>query len=436
VRVNNTLVGTLVWFDLANYADRTVTTTVAAAGDTTFNVRFSNDVYVQGVTDVNLIIDRFSVVGPAGSGTGTTRETAAKAQLNTLYSRLFYRAATAAELNDSYALLKDLATFGALPTAWAGVCEALVRHPDYLFTLPPSHELATGAAKRQLLLVKLAQDLTGRPPTAAELAQLGGGASFASMVDGYLASPDFKSWFFERMRIRLESEGTVLTDEPARLFTYLATTGRPFQELLTGDYGVDAFFMPVARPAYHGKTGLLTMPGYIKNKPGLPHYNYAARVMTGFMGAIFEVPPEVFDMRGTATAASTVDTQSVCFICHQNLTPLAHQRLKWDDDGTYRTVDAEGLPIDDSDRNMVATYAFKGSGIEAFSLKAVKKEVFVRRTLNVPYRLLMGREMRHLEDERVIYKTLWDTSVAQNGNLKAVIKDIVLSASYLRGTAP
>ncbi len=129
------------------------------------------------------------------------------------------------------------------------------------------------------------------------------------------------------MRIRTESEGTADSDEPARLWTYLATTGAPMQELLTGDYSVAADFSKVPRPSVHGKTGVLTMKGFIQNKPGLPHYNYAARVMTDFMGSIFEVPSEVFDMRGAATAASTVDPTSICFSCHQLLTPLAHQRL-------------------------------------------------------------------------------------------------------------
>lgn len=436
VRVNNTLIGTLTWLDETQYVDQTLTTTIAAAGDTSVNVLFSNDTYVAGVTDVNLDLDRFSVVGPIGAGTGTARETAARAQIAQLYTRMFYRPPTAAEEVAAYTLLKDLSAFGSIQTSWAGVCEALVRHPDFLFTLPPAHELATGAAKRQLLLVKLAQDLLGRPPTAAELTQLNGGASIGTMVDTYLASTAFRAYYFERMRIRLESDGSLIGDEPPRLWTYIAVNGRPFQELLIGEYGVDPLFAQTTRPPEHGKTGLLTMQGYVRNKPGLPHYNYPARVMTGFMGSVFEVPPEVFDMRGTATAASTVDTQSVCFICHQNLTPLAHQRLKWADDGTYRTVDAQGLPLDDSDRNMVTTYAFKGSGMEAFSTRAVKKEAFIRRTLNAQYRLLLGREMRHLDDERVIYKTLWDTSVTANGNLKAILKDIVLSPNYLRGTTP
>ena len=199
------------------------------------------------------------------------------------------------------------------------------------------------------------------------------------------------------------------------------------------DFGVDVNFNKVARPAEHGKSGLLTMKGFLSNKPGLPHYNYSARVFTDFMGSIFEVPPEVFDQRGTATAASTVDPKSICFSCHQNLTPLAHQRLRWDDDGNYRVNDpVTGAPIDDSDRGLVPSYAYKGQGLAAFAQSAVKKEAFIRRTLNAQYRLLLGRDMRSSEDERDVYKQLWDITASSGGNLKSVLKTIATSRRYQR----
>jgi hypothetical protein len=308
-----------------------------------------------------------------------------------------------------------------------------MRSPDFLFTLPPTYEQRTGLERERLLLVKLAQDLVGRPPNATELSDFEAGRkSWEQMVDGYLASADFRTHYFHKMRIRTESEGTPETDEPARLWTYLATTGAPMQELLTGDYSVAADFARVPRAAEHGKTGVLTMKGFIQNKPGLPHYNYAARVMTDFMGSIFEIPSEVFDMRGAATASSTVDPTSLCFSCHQTLTPLAHQRLRWDDEGNYRTTDAQGVVIDDSDRSLVSTYAFKGQGLPAFSEQAVKKEPFVRRTLNAQYMIFFGREMRYSEDERVMYKRLWDVSRQNNASLKAVLRTIALSPEYTR----
>lgn len=404
-----------------------------SAGAHVLSVGFTNDGAV-GSEDRNLWVDNVRLVGPTGASTGTARVDAAKAKIDTLYTRMFYRKATAAELTDTFTLLKDLvAIANNLPDSWAGVCEALVRHPDFLWTLPPSHAVATGADRTRLQLVKLANDLLGRTPTAAEVTALDSGAkSYAALVDQYLASPDFKAYFFNRVQLRTESDGKPIGDEPARLWTYIATNDRPFFELLTGEYFVDPSYVKQPRPAEHGKTGLLTMKGYLSNKQGLPHYNYAARVFTDFMGSVFEVPPEVFAQRGASTAASTVDPKSVCFSCHQNLTPISYQRLRWADDGTYSTTDAQGQPIDDSDRQLVPTYGFKGRGLEAFSTVAVKKEAFIRRTINAHHIMMFGRELRHLEDERVIYKQLWDVTQATNGNIRALLKAIALSDGYLR----
>jgi hypothetical protein len=409
-------------------------THAVAGGEHVISVAFLNDLNQPGTCDRNLHVDMFQVYGPAEMPTGDSRETAAKTAVNLLFQRMLYRTASAQEQDAGYALVKDLQSLeDDLPRAWSGMCEALMRSPDFLFTRPPAFETATGLAKDKLLLVKLAQDLVGRPPTPLEFLDFETGyKTYAEMVDGYLASEDFRAHYFHKMRVRTESEGTPDTDEPARLWTYLATTGAPFQELLTGNYSVGPDFTQVPRAAVHGKTGVLTMKGFIKNKPGLPHFNYAARVMTDFMGTIYEVPAEVFDMRGAATAASTVDPTSICYSCHQTLTPLAHQRLRWDDEGNYRTTDTEGRPLDDTDRGLVAQYAFKGQGMEAFATQAAKKEAFVRRTLNAQYALFFGREMRHDLDERGMYKRLWDVAHESNGNLKAVLRTIALSPEYMR----
>ncbi|NMO15567.1 hypothetical protein HPC49_22915 [Pyxidicoccus fallax] len=423
-------------WDVSNdtaYADF-VHAQAVTAGDHVLSVHFTNDYGESGVCDRNLHVDALQVYGPTEASTGTQRADAARAKVDTLYRRMLYRAATAQERANGHALVKDLNDIEAhLPKAWSGLCEGLMRSPDFLFTLPPSVENLSGKERDKLLLVKLALDLVGRPPTAAEFTALESGQqTWEAMVDGYLASTEFRDWYYQRMRVRTESEGTPDTDEPARLWTHLVVEEKPFEELLTGDYSVGTDFQQVARPAEHGKTGVLTMKGFIKNKPGLPHYNYAARVMTDFMGTLYEIPSEVFDMRGAATASSTVDPNSLCFSCHQTLTPLAHQRLRWDDEGNYRMTDVEGRPLDDSDRGLVSVYAYKGQGMEAFSTQAVKKEAFIRRTLNAQYALFFGREMRHTLDERVIYKRLWDVSKESHGNLKAVLKTLATSPEYLR----
>jgi hypothetical protein len=402
------------------------------AGTKTVAVAFTNDANADG-EDRNLTVDSIAVEGPLGGTGGTEHADAAKAQISTLYERMLYRKATAEEQTQGLSLIADIHDIASdLPDAWAGLCEGILQHPDFLFTLPPSRASSTDPAdKNALLLVKITLDLTGRPPTAKELADIRAGArTIDQAIDTLLASEEFRSWFFYKMRLRTESDGSTEADEPARLWAHLLSTGKPFQDLLVGEYSVDEKFQQVARPAVHGKTGVLTMKGFLKHKPGLPHYNYPARVMTDFMGSVFQVPPEVLDQRGLATAATTVEPGSLCFSCHQILTPLAHQRLRWTDEGEYVAKDQMGKEIDDSDRGMVADYPYKGQGLEAFSTVAARKEAFVRQTLNAEYLVLMGRPMRAEEDERVIYKALWDAAVAGKSDLRKTLKAILQSPTY------
>jgi hypothetical protein len=319
--------------------------------------------------------------------------------------------------------------------AWEGLCRALIAHPDFLFTRSRSLASITDPEqRRRLQLVKIAQDLLGRTPTDAELRKLEKGASLGQMIDGYLGSAAFRDFYFHRVRLYLESQGTELQDEPARLWTFIAMNDRPFQEILTADYTVDTRFRKQSRPEYHGKTGLLTMKGFIQGKPGLPHFNYPAQVTEKFLGYVFEVPAEVVEAREGITASGTTDPKSVCYSCHKVLTPLAHQRGWWDDEGNFRQHDDTGLRIDDSDRGMVASYPYKGGGMEAFALQAQNKERFVRTMLQTHFVWFFGREMRYETDERVLYKRLWDAAPKHGYALRPLIKALLLSPEYLNGT--
>jgi hypothetical protein len=374
--------------------------------------------------------------GPfAGFDPSTAIGAGSAGNIDAVYQRMLYRTPSDAERTEALDLLTDVV---ALPqpntAAWAALCEALVRSPDFVFTLPPSIKTATGDDKKRLLLVKVATDLVARPATAAELdAFVGGTKDLAAMVDDYLASEEFRDYYFHKIRLRTESAGTEETDEPARLWTYLAISGEPFQLLFTADFTVDTGWNKATRPAVHGATGILTMKGFLSTKPGLPSYNYSARVMGDFLGQTFEVPPSIIEMRAGSTAASTVDPNSLCYGCHRTLTPLAFQRLRWADDGTYRETDESGAVIDDSDRGMVPDYAFAGQGMAGFAARAIKKEAFIRRMLNMQYGFLVGRDMRLTEDERTTYKRLWDLNIASQGDLRAIIKDIILSPTYQGG---
>ncbi len=315
--------------------------------------------------------------------------------------------------------------------AWTSLCAALIRHPDFLFTNPPSLETSRRSDRQRLSLLRLALDLVGRPPTQSELDRLAAGAGLDELVDTYLHSHDFRDFYFHRVRLYLESQGTELQDEPARLWSYVAFEDRPFQEILTAEYTVDANFEKLSRPAHHGKTGVLTTKGFIDGKPGLPHYNYAAQVSMLFLGYVYEVPPEIVDQREGVTALGTTDPNSSCYSCHKILTPLAFQRLNWTDSGDYRIQDEEGLDIDATDRGAVDEYPFPGEGLEAFATQAVKKERFIRTMINTHVNFYFGRPMRFLEDERDLYHRLWTAVHEHDFKIRELIRAIVLSPEYL-----
>ncbi len=315
--------------------------------------------------------------------------------------------------------------------AWSALCGALMRHPDFLFTRAPSQATAKETDKLKLQLAKLALDLVGRPPTQAEVDSLMSGTTYADIVDRYLESGEFRDFYFHRIRLYLESQGTTVQDEPARLWCYIAFHDRSFKELLTADYTVDKDFERVKRPAYHGKTGVLTTEGFIQGKPGLPHYNYSAQVSMLFLGYIYEVPPEIVEQREGVTALGTTDPNSNCYSCHKILTPLAFQRLNWTDEGKFQTKDDEGLEIDASDRGAVDEYPFKGTGLEAFAIQASEKERFIRTIINTHVNFYFGRPLRHREDERVLYKRLWDNVHEHDFKIRELIRSIVTSDEYL-----
>jgi hypothetical protein len=199
---------------------------------------------------------------------------------------------------------------------------------------------------------------------------------------------------------------------------------------------VDMEWKKASRPAYHGKTGVLTMKGFIQGKPGLPHFNYPAQVLEKFMGYVFEVPDSVLQVRDGITAAATTDPNSVCYTCHKVLTPLAYQRQHWNDDGLYRVHDELGLRVDDSDQGLVASYPYKGNGMEAFALQAQNKERFIRTILQTHFVWYFGRELRYDAEERTLYRRLWYVAAKNNYAIRPLIRAIVLSPEYLNGPLP
>jgi hypothetical protein len=223
-------------------------------------------------------------------------------------------------------------------------------------------------------------------------------------------------------------------DEPARLWSYIAFNDLPFQEILTADYTVDEHWQKQRRPEHHGQTGVLTTTGFIQGKPGLPHYNYAAQVSMLFLGYVYQVPPEIVEQREGSTAAGTTDPQSLCYSCHKILTPLAHQRSQWNDNGEFITNSQDGFPIDASDQGLVGEYPFKGIGLEAFATQAVKKERFIRTMIDTHFSFYFGRQMRFRQDERSLYRRTWDAVHADGFKIRTLIRTLVTSPEYLEGS--
>ena len=416
-------------------------------GEHSVSVAFTNDSIVGG--DRNLVVDFFTIDGPlAGTTDGSaTGEASARDRIKLIAERVLQRsfdladAADAADVDGLYGVLLSLDRFetGQHARAFAGVCEALLQHPDWLFARPPTFDGLDDddPLRSRFLVMQSALLLLDRVPTADELGRFDvGELDRGDLVDLWLSSAQHRAAYQQRVREILEFDGTPDGDEPARLWGFIAAGDRPLREVLTADYTVDEAGLLTARPDFHGQTGVLTMKGYIRGKPGLPHYNYAARVLTGFMGTLFDVPQAALDARATATASSTVDPQSICFSCHRLLTPLAHQRQKWDDEGNFREAFDDGRVIDDSDHDLVADYPFRGVGLEAFSLVAVHKEQFARRMANAHFLFAFGRLMRHDLDEREVYHDIYDAIDRGDGHFHDVLRAVLFSKSFTNPPRP
>ncbi len=320
--------------------------------------------------------------------------------------------------------------------AWQGLCQALIRHPDFLFTRPLSLQYEKNpVVRRQLQLVKIAQDLVGRPPTLSEIAEVDHNVSLATMVNKYLKSQAFADFYFRRIRLYLESHGSTTDDEPVRLWTWIALNHKPFSQILTANYTITPDGQKVLRPAYAGHSGVLTMKGFIEGKPSLPHFNYSAQVCEKFLGYVFIVPESIIKMREGITATSTTTPGTVCFTCHQLLTPLAFQRSRYTDDGVYHLRDASGHIIDDTDHDLVPSYPYRGEGMQAFAETASRTEMFIRTMLQTHFVFFFGREMRYNRDERSLYRKLWLTEKKNHEDIEGLIKAIILSPEYLNGTS-
>ena len=50
--------------------------------------------------------------------------------------------------------------------------------------------------------------------------------------------------------------------------------------------------------------------------------------------------------------------------------------------------------------------------------------------INTQVKLLIGRELRAQTDERALYKQLWDTTFANGGDMRTVLKAVAASQNF------
>jgi len=166
------------------------------------------------------------------------------------------------------------------------------------------------------------------------------------------------------------------------------------------------------------------MKGFIKGKPGLPHFNYPAMVCEKFLGYVFEVPPEVLKIRDGIAAASTVSPSSVCYSCHKVLTPLAYQPLAGRTMGSTRRRSAASpsmtaiirwsRPI----RSRAMAWRRSDAGPE-------QRAVYPHSDPD-PLRLYF-RARDALDQDARLYKRLWETERQHNYQIKGLIRAILTS---------
>jgi hypothetical protein len=61
----------------------------------------------------------------------------------------------------------------------------------------------------------------------------------------------------------------------------------------------------------------------------------------------------------------------------------------------------------------------------------VKKERFIRTIIDTHFTFYFGRQMRYRQDERALYKAVWDAVHADDFKIRTLIRALVTSPEYL-----
>lgn len=273
-------------------------------------------------------------------------------------------------------------------------------------------------------LRKIALDLTNRGPSTEDLEALAAGASLETLVDKYLASPEFAHVAFNVYRGAFPPTGGVPDDadkeEPARIARRLVVENVDYRDLVAGQYTVDSMGKVV--PVKGVASGILTTQTYLSAYTGIEYRNWSGQVLKGLAGIVLEpvsdLPPGVDASRGGLAA------NPACAGCHTSPLHGVDNVASFHD-----CYDDNGLPV--ASCNPGAPTSFLGqSGASIADLGRILAESVEWRAQSIQnfYRLFWGRGIG--KNETSFYRRAEKAWLDAEFKPHALIKEVVLSPEY------
>ena len=262
--------------------------------------------------------------------------------------------------------------------------------------------------------------------TDEDLAQLDSGASLTTLIEGYLASEEFKEVVFDWYRgeyptTQLTTDETDI-EEPARIAAYIVNEGRDYRELVTGDYTVNAegeAIVVEGQPA----AGVLTTNHNMSAYVGAFRRQWSGHMIAQWSPYILEavsLPPASED---SDVSPDTLAGNPGCAGCHVDpvvgVDNIATFATCYDDLGQY-IPDCEEVPSTFLDK--------EGSGLQDFGQILAGSNEFKAVTINFFFRKLTGRQLAF--DEGDFYARVASEFAENDYDAKELLKSMLVSEEF------
>lgn len=273
---------------------------------------------------------------------------------------------------------------------------------------------------------------------------------------------------------------TAIAREPLELIAYVVKNNRPFSEILTADYTVVNPFsaqmyqleLPFKDPTDENEfleakvkvkrpegtvgiphAGVLTAPVFLHRFPTTPtnRNRHRARKLLDFFLAtdILRVAERPIDAQASTKYNNPTRDDPQCGGCHRQLDPLAGAFMKWDDNDQERyEPDASWYPemfapgfgqevMDTSDYPKAQQWVAKRIVADPRFVLATVYRMYEGITGHAPLAYPENADAPDFEAQRVawgrqdaIFRAVGDVFVAENMNLKRLVRELVLTPYY------